>query len=266
MKQETVEIQKELFDQKKSALKKYQELIIGQKGLWKLIQYEFIMTFFSSIPGALGLVLRMKLYPKLLGKVGRNVTFGQNVVLRHPHKIEIGDNVVIDDNVVLDAKGQDNYGIKIGSGAFVGRNTIFNCKNGDIVLGDNANFGFNCQIFSANKVQFGKNALVAAYSYFVGGTHNFDSPNKSPMEQGRKAAGINIGDNIWIGAGVCVQDGVTIGHDCIIGTSAVVNSNIPDYSIAVGIPARVIKNRRKKSTTRRKTRRENPKTQKTNNK
>jgi len=110
MKQETVEIQKELFDQKKSALKKYQELIIGQKGLWKLIKYEFIITCFSWIPGALGLVLRMKLYPKLLGKVGRNVTFGQNVVLRHPHKIEICDNVVIDDNVVLDAKGQDNLG------------------------------------------------------------------------------------------------------------------------------------------------------------
>jgi len=88
MKQETVEIQKELFDQKKSALKKYQELIIGQKGLWKLIKYELIITLFSWVPGALGLVLRMKLYPTLLGRVGRNVTFGQNVVLRHPHKIE----------------------------------------------------------------------------------------------------------------------------------------------------------------------------------
>jgi acetyltransferase-like isoleucine patch superfamily enzyme len=272
MKQETVEIQKELFDQKKSALKKYQELIIGKKGLWKLIKYEFIMTLFSSLPGALGLVLRMKLYPRLLGKVGRNVTFGQNVVLRHPHKIEIGDNVVIDDNVVLDAKGQDNQGIRISSGAFIGRNTIFNCKNGDIILGDNANFGPNCQIFSANKVEFGKNALIASYSYFVGGTHNFDSTDKSPLEQGRKAIGINIGDNIWVGAGVCVQDGVSIGRDCIIGTSAVVNSNIPDYSIAVGIPARVIKNRRNQSTNRRSPRSKNqnskshganPKTQKT---
>jgi acetyltransferase-like isoleucine patch superfamily enzyme len=273
MKQETVEIQKELFDQKKSALKKYQELIIGQKGLWKLIKYEFIITFFSSIPGALGLVLRMKLYPRLLGKVGRNVTFGQNVVLRHPHKIEIGDNVVIDDNVVLDAKGQDNQGIKIGSGAFIGRNTIFNCKNGDIILGDNANFGPNCQIFSANKVEFGKNALIASYTYFVGGTHNFDSTDKSPLEQGRQALGITIGDNIWVGAGASVLDGVKIGRDCIIGTGAVVNSNIPAFSIAVGMPAKVIKDRRNKSGPRRrsknknqnfKSQAKNPKSQKTN--
>ena len=50
------------------------------------------------------MVLRRKLYPLLLGKVGRNVVFGMNVVLRHPHKIAIGDDVVIDDNCLLDAK------------------------------------------------------------------------------------------------------------------------------------------------------------------
>lgn len=244
MKEETVEIQKELFDKKKSALQKYQELIIGQKGLWKLIRYEFIMTFCSWVPGALGLVLRMKLFPKLLGKVGRNVTFGQNVVLRHPHKIEIGDNVVIDDNVVLDAKGQDNEGIKLGDDVFIGRNTILNCKNGDIILGDRANIGFNSQFFSANKVSLGKNALVAAYCYFVGGTHKFDRLDVSPLEQARQSEGISIGDNNWFGAGVKVLDGVTIGRDCVIGTSAVVNSDISDYSIAVGIPAKIIRDRR----------------------
>ena len=248
MKEETVEIQKELHDQKKSALTKYQELIVGQKGLGKLFKYEFVLMLSSWVPGALGLVLRMKLYPLLIGKVGRGVTFGQNVVLRHPHKIEIGDNVIIDDNVVLDAKGQDNKGIKIGNDAFIGRNTIFNCKNGNIELGDKANIGFNSQIFSANFVKFGKNALVAAYSYFVGGTHKFDSLDKSPLEQGRQAEGITIGDNIWVGAGVKVLDGVTIGRDCVIGTGAVVNSDIPDYSIAVGLPAKVIKDRREMTT------------------
>ncbi|MFZ5516438.1 MAG: acyltransferase [Candidatus Zhuqueibacterota bacterium] len=248
MKEETVEIQKELFDEKKSALKKYQELIIGKTGLWKLIRYEFIMTFCSGVPGALGLVLRMKLFPKLLGKVGRNVTFGQNVVLRHPHKIVIGDNVVVDDNVVLDAKGQDNRGITIGNDVFIGRNTILNCKNGDITLGDRANIGFNSQIFSANFVNVGKNALVAAYCYFVGGTHKFDRLDVSPLEQARQAEGITIGDNNWFGASVKVLDGVTIGHDCVIGTAAVVTTDIPDFSIAVGIPAKVIRDRRESAS------------------
>jgi acetyltransferase-like isoleucine patch superfamily enzyme len=244
MKQETVEIQKELFDAKKSKLKKYQELIVGQTGLWKLIKFELIMLICSGVPGALGLVLRMKLYPKLIGKVGRNVSFGINVVLRHPNKIKIGDNVVIDDNCVLDAKGQDNTGITIGSGVFIGRNTILNCKNGDITLEDNVNMGFNCQIFSASHVKVGMNALIAAYCYLIGGTHTFSSVEVSPLEQQRQSKGIVLKENIWLGSGVQVLDGVTIGRDCIIGTSAVVNSDIPDYSIAVGIPAKVKRNRK----------------------
>ena len=71
--------------------------------------------------------------------------FGVNVTLRHPHKIHIGDNVVIDDHCCLDAKGTDNRGITIGNGVFVGRNTILSCKNGDIVIEDRANLGFNCE-------------------------------------------------------------------------------------------------------------------------
>ena len=244
MKQETVEIQKEMFSENTSALKKYQQLIIGKSGIWNLIKYELIITLTSWVPGALGLVLRMKLYPLLLGKVGRGVTFGQNVIIRHPHKIKIGDNVIIDDNVVLDAKGQDNNGIIIGDKVFIGRNTILNCKNGDIILDDNVNIGFNSQIFSASSVKLGKNALIAAYCYMIGGTHKFNRLDVSPLEQERESKGIELKENIWLGSGVQVTDGTVIGRDCIIGTSAVVNSDIPDYSIAVGIPAKVIKNRK----------------------
>ena len=105
------------------------------------------------VPGALGLFLRSKLYPLILGRVGRNVAFGCNVVLRHPHKIEIDDNVVIDDQCCLDAKGTTNRGISIKRGVFLGRNTILSCKNGDIVLDEDANIGFNVEVFSAATVQ-----------------------------------------------------------------------------------------------------------------
>jgi len=247
MKQETIEIQKELFDEKTSALKKYQQLIIGKPGIWNLIKYEFITTLISWIPGALGLVLRMKLYPILLKNVGKGVTFGQNVIIRHPHKITIGNNVIIDDNVVLDAKGQDNEGITIGNGVFLGRGTIFNCKNGNIVLDDNVNMGFNCHIFSASSVKLGKNALIAANCYLIGGTHKFNRLDVSPLEQERESKGIILKENIWLGSNVQVMDGVKIGRDSIVGASAVVNSDIPDYSIAVGMPAKVVKNRKENS-------------------
>ena len=101
------------------------------------------MLVAQPVPGALGLALRKTLYPWLLGSCGRNVVFGQNVVLRHPHKIHIGDNVVIDDQCLLDAKGESNQASRIGNGVFVGRNTILSCKNGDIMLDDGVNLGFN---------------------------------------------------------------------------------------------------------------------------
>lgn len=238
------EIQKELFDPKKSALKKYQDIVIGQAGLGKLIKYELIMLLASWVPGALGLVLRMKLYPLLLGKVGRGVSFGANVVLRHPHKIFIGDNVVIDENCVLDAKGETNEGLFIGSGSFIGRNTILSCKNGNIRLAENVNMGFFCHIFSASNVSLGKNNLLAAYCYIIGGTHKMDRIDVSPLEQERISLGIVMEENLWLGAGVKVMDGVRIGRDSVIGTSAVVTKDIPEYSIAVGIPAKVVRNRK----------------------
>ena len=104
-------------------------------------------------------------------------------MLRHPHKIHIGDNVVIDDNCLLDAKGDSNAGIRIGTGVFIGRNTILSCKNGDIEIADGANIGFNCEVFSASRVRVGQRTLLAAYAYLIGGDHDFSDPTVAVIDQ-----------------------------------------------------------------------------------
>ena len=224
-----------------SARTKYSALIVGRPGLGALLKYEFVVQLSQAVPGALGLVLRRSLYPRLLGSCGRNVVFGQNVVLRHPHKIHVGSNVVIDDNCLLDAKGDANAGIRIGSGVFVGRNTILSCKNGDIELADGANIGFNCEIFSASRVRIGRDTLVAAYSYLVGGDHEAVDAGQSVIAQGRRSAGIDVGAGAWIGAGVTVLDGVSIGDRAVIGAGAVVRDAVPAGATAAGVPARLIR-------------------------
>lgn len=242
MSKPSVEIQKELFSPGKSSLAKYRDLIVGRPGWWALIKYELI-TSLSYVPGALGLVLRSTFYPCLLGSCGRGVVFGTGVVLRHPHKIFIGDQVVIDDHCVLDAKGQDNRGIEIGRGVFVGRNTILSCKNGDIVLGDGANLGFNCEIFSGASVKVGCQVMMAAYSYLVGGGHDAASTEVAPLEQARTAAGITVGDGAWIGAGALVLDGLTVGEQSIVGAGAVVTRDVEAYAVVAGVPARMVRSR-----------------------
>jgi acetyltransferase-like isoleucine patch superfamily enzyme len=226
-----------------SPLSKYQDLVVGSRDVGRLILYELVMTFTSWVPGALGLALRRFFYPMILGAVGRNVTFGQGVVLRHPWKIQIGDDVTIDDLVLLDAKGTANRGIAIGSGVFVGRGTILSCKDGDIVLGDHVNIGFQSEIFSGSRVEVGRYGLFAAYTYLVGGGHEFEQVGVPVIRQPRTSKGIALGENVWLGAGAKVMDGVRLGRDVVIGAGAVVTEDVPDGAIAVGVPARVVRQR-----------------------
>jgi acetyltransferase-like isoleucine patch superfamily enzyme len=235
--------QEQLFATDRSARARYADLIVGRPGFGALLKYELVVWLSQSRPGALGLVMRKALYPKLLGSCGRNVIFGHNVVLRHPHKVHIGSNVVIDDNCLLDAKGSSNQGIRIGDGVFVGRNTILSCKNGDIELAGGVNIGFNCELFSASRVTVGPNALVAAYCYLIGGDHDFSDPSKSVLEQTRKSAGVSLGEGAWLGAGAKILDGVRVGDHAVIGAGAVVREDVPARAIAVGVPARVVASR-----------------------
>ena len=126
----------------------------------------------------------------------------------------------------------------------MGRNTILSCKNGDIVLDEDANVGFNVEVFSAATVRVGKKVLIAAYTYLVGGDHLYDRVDVPVLDQGRTARGIDVGDNVWLGAHVVVADGVRIGRDAVVGAGAVVTSDVPEFHVAAGVPARVIRDRR----------------------
>jgi acetyltransferase-like isoleucine patch superfamily enzyme len=227
----------------RSALRKYQDLVVGSRSVLRLLLFEAVVTFTSGVPGALGLALRRLAYPWILGAVGRGVVFGCGITLRHPGKSRIGDGVVVDDLVMLDAKGDTNRGIDVGSGSFLGRGTILSCKNGDIELGEHANLGFHCEIFSGSKVTVGKYGLFAAYAYLVGGGHEFENALLPVIEQGRVSRGITLGENVWLGTGAKVLDGVRIGNRVVVGANAVVNEDLPDEVVAAGIPAKVLRSR-----------------------
>ena len=177
-------------------------------------------------------------------KIGKQVVFGRNVVIRHAHKIAVGDNVVIDDNCVIDAKGETNNGIVMEDNVYIGRNTIVYCKNGDISLEQGANISSNCQIFSSNKLTVGHDTVVGAFSYFLsGGEYDYrDRQRTFAQQSGMLSKGeLVIGANCWISARVTVVDAASIGEHCVIGAGAVVTEPIPADSLAVGMPARVVK-------------------------
>ena len=237
-----VGIQSALADPR-SPSQKYRDLVVGSRDLARLLHFEMVTLLSAWVPGALGLLLRKALYPSLFGSCGKGVVFGIGVTLRHPHKIHIGDGTVIDDHVLLDAKGVANQGIRIGDRGFIGRNSILSCKDGDIVLGSHINIGFNCEVFSSSRVEVGDYGLFAAYTYVVGGGHDHSDLGAVMIDQPRPSLGVTIGRNVWLGAGAKVLDGVTLGQNVVIGAGAVVNESMPDNVIAAGVPAKIIRRR-----------------------
>jgi acetyltransferase-like isoleucine patch superfamily enzyme len=237
--------QKNLLDKNKSAFRKYKEMFLGGCSIWYLIKYELIVTLFSSLPGALGLVMRKIFYPSLFKKTGRGVVFGRNMTIRHPRKITIGDNVVFDDLSVIDAKGKGNQGITIGDNVVIGRNSVLSCKGGSISIGDFSNIGSNNSLLSESILQIGKYVFTAGHVYMVaGGNHSFARRDIPIWEQPSESkGGIVIEDDVWIGASCTIVDGVKIKKGAILGAASLAHKKIPSYSIALGNPASVIKKR-----------------------
>jgi acetyltransferase-like isoleucine patch superfamily enzyme len=242
--------QKELLSGEKSLFSKYTSLFIGQKSFGKLLWFEFVNLFFSWIPGAVGLWARKLFYPSLLKRVGPGVVFGRNITLRHSWKISIGANCFIDDNVVLDAKGEANEGLKLGDNVYIGRNTVLSCKEGSISVSDFSNISANCSLLSETEIRLGRYCFLAGHCYLVaGGNHSFEDLSTPMMFQPSSSkGGIRIADDVWLGAGVIVLDGVTIGGGTVVGAGAVVTQSLPEYAVAVGSPARKIRDRRDPSS------------------
>ena len=224
-----------------SNLDKYRRMVIGDQGWLQMIYFEFVILFFSLIPGALGLVCRKLFFRPLFKQVGKNVIFGRNMTLRHPHKISIGDNVIIDDDCLLDAKGESNSGIKISDYVSVGRFSSIVCKNGDIEIGQHVNIGSTVKIIVAEngKIIFGSNIDIGSGCHFSGGSYDYSQTDRLPSAQRLPTKGILVDDYAWIGAGVIVLDGVHIGRRSIVGAGGVVTQDIPANSIAFGVPAEV---------------------------
>lgn len=238
----------QLTDSSKSQIERYKSLVLGSSSFWYLLKFELIMLFCSWVPGALGLLLRKALYPKILGGVGRNVVFGQGVTIYHGMKIFIGNNVVIGDRTVLDAKGNNNKGIKIGKDTIISQNVILSCKNGDIEIKENCTIGINTLVHAVegSNVSIGSYVLVGAFSYFVGGGTYGTSELEIPFKKQEVICkgGINVADNVWVGSNVQVLDGATIGTGSILGASTVINKDVEEYSVVAGIPMKVIRSRK----------------------
>lgn len=230
----------ELSREKSSSLDKYQQLFVGNSSLLELFKYEILTVLFFNLPGALGLFLRKTFYRSLFAEMGMGTVIGTQVTLRCPGRILLGKNVFIDSNAVLDAKGVDSQ-IILGDSVLVGKDTILSCVSAKISLGEDVSIGPYCFIRAGlAPVTIGSLVTIGSHTAIVSGNPSYERTDVPIKKQIGSTLGITVGDDVWMGVGVRLVDGVDIGSGCVIGAGAVVLESVPEAAIAVGVPARVI--------------------------
>lgn len=236
-----------ILTKKEGLLKKYSRRAAGSESISDLLIYEFFELFIMWIPGAIGLAIRGLLIRLLFKKTGVKNYFSHHITVRGGKKIEVGNNVFIDSFVTLDVKDMNAKGIEIGSGTFIERFTVISSgigEKGYVKIGNNSSIGCSVNIYGHGGAVIGNNVMIASHCCIIASSHVFSDTERPMFDQGHLSKGIVIEDDVWLGAGSKVLDGVHIGRGSIIGAGAVVSSDIEPYSVAVGVPAKIIKKRK----------------------
>lgn len=156
----------------------------------------------------------------------------------NPNHISIGKNT----RILTGVKFHLNNGkIIIGDDCEINHGVILNASGGKIQIGNKSSLNPYCVIYGDGDTIIGNYVRVAAHTIIVSSNHNYIKKDKLIMDQGFSKKGILIEDDVWIGAGVKILDGSIIRKGAIIAAGSIVNSEIPEYSLCIGMPARPIK-------------------------
>lgn len=163
----------------------------------------------------------------------------------HCPRLTVGPQCFIDDYVTIYAH-EDGGEVRLGEGVHLYRGTIIEIgRGGSVVIGDHTHVQSNCNIKGfLGSTLIGSHVQVAPHCGFSPYEHSFDDLGVDIREQDIISSGnIVVGDNVWLGLSVQVLDGVSIGDGAVIGAGAVVTKSLPPNCVAVGVPARVIRQR-----------------------
>ncbi len=235
----------QLYREDLSWLGRYQLKVVGNQGFSYLFRYELVQLLFGNTSGALGFFLRRMFYRGLFLECGRTPIFGKGTSIRHPRSISLGHRVAIDENVLLDSGGPADCRLKIGDDVIVSRGCVLQAKTGSLTIGEKSDMGCYTVISSVSGIHIGAHVLIAAHCYIGGAQYQTEKLDVPMMQQGIVVQDpVIIGDDVWLGAGSIVLNGIRIGKGAIVGAGAVVTSDLPEFAVAAGIPAKVLRFRK----------------------
>jgi acetyltransferase-like isoleucine patch superfamily enzyme len=230
---------------------------------WHRLSESLSVALLGWMPSKLGAILRHQVYAKLFRRMGNTSSIEKGVHFYRLKNIELGDNVSIShgcsfissDNggrIILNSRVRLHDGVRIQCSGEQSEVLLQNqvtldrgvdinsCEDGKIKICQETYVAPYTCIAGPGSIHIGEYCMIASHCGIYANNHIFTDRFRPIMLQGVTTEGIVIEDDCWLGTGVKVLDGVRIGRGCVIGAGAVVTKNIPPYSIAVGIPAKVI--------------------------
>lgn len=196
-----------------------------------------------------GMALRGLFRRPFFGPSRGPLLIGRRVQITNASWITHEGRLVIEDGVEL--QGISQRGIRFGSDVSIGRDTAIRPSSyygGEagvgLTVGDRSSFATGCFVGCSGEITIGADVLFGPGCRIYSENHVFADTETTIKSQGVERSFVRIGDDCWIGSGTIIAAGVTIGTGVVIGAGSVVTRDIPDHSIAVGSPARVVRSRK----------------------
>lgn len=175
--------------------------------------------------------------------IGQSCKIDSRSIFFNSQRIALGNNCTIKAYASLDAsKGEQDY-IFLGDNCKVGEFSIIDTYGGYIEIGSDCSINSHSVIYGHGGLKIGNFVRIATHTIIIPSNHVFSNRNKRIMDQGLNNKGIQIDDDVWIGAGVTITDGVRIGQGSVIGAGSVVTKDIPPFQVWAGVPAKYLKDR-----------------------
>lgn len=227
----------------------------GQLGLYvrrqaasplSYVREQLAQALVGWVPALPGIALRALLYRGILQMDGL-AAIEDGVRIRFASNLRLGRGAYLDHGVYLHACPG---GISIGPGSLVMKNAILHVYNfrdlprAGIQIGARSLVGEGCVLRGQGGITIGDDVYLGTMVQVLAVNHVFADTARPVSHQGITAAGIAVADGAWVGSGAILLDGVRVGRNAVVGAGAVVTRDVPDYCVAVGNPARVMRDLR----------------------
>lgn len=163
----------------------------------------------------------------------------------HKQYLDRRENVSVHGSAEVHANSQfgANGSIVIASDCRIRRHAILAPSGGSIEVGENSLVNAFSMLLGAGSIRIGTDVLIGPHTVITASNHTFSDPDTSIVRQEISKEGIDIHDDVWIGANCTILDGVTLGEGAVVAAGSVVMESVPEYAVVAGAPAKQVKTR-----------------------